>query len=524
MSLNNRHFWAEGVGVRPGHGQLLQLAQRFNAWVERRGDVVFALFVLFVAICCAMLAASRPLDHDEIFTYYVSRLDGFKAIYSALLAHADNHPPIDYWIRHAVLILASDSQLAFRLPSLFAFVGCMICIYVLLREWAGRSCALAGVGVLVVSQAGSTAYFARSYALILLWCSFGLLLWRWATMGIRRRLCLFGLGLLFASSPCLHYYAPFHMAAIPVAQLFRSIQRRKLDLGVWIAVLGIFAGLPLVYPLLAFARSFSASFWSPVNLGAAFESYGEMFAFGLPAFVGILVGAVILYEGTTPEVPAAALLASMPEKAAAVYLALLPAVIFIVAKLYTHAFLAKYCLSAVIGIALLLGCAASRSLSLRVAALMCLLPVGAVIFSTKAAVALKEGHPSEASRSVYAIVNSTSLPVVFDAAQPFLEAGVYAPESIRRRLFYLYNREVAVKMGREDTDQLAMPGIAMISPLKAVPEEEFLATHRHFLLIYGGNWLLKDLLERKHASASLKFLNGLQVMEVRLDPPDLNAP
>src|SRR6266542_179286 len=233
------------------------LLGHFDDHLQARWRVYLLLVCALAAVLSGLTAVSRPLQHDELFTYYVARQDSFSAIYSALVNRADDHPPLDYWIRHASMAVFGPGELAFRLPSIAAFIASLLGLFVLAQRFWGATSGFIAVGVALLSQANSMSYFGRAYSLILLWAIAGLLLWRMATDGWRRRWALAGLGGLFLTSTWLHFYAPFHLAAIVMAEIARVWKRRALDRGMLAAFFCSVLGLPLVSPLLAYAKTFS---------------------------------------------------------------------------------------------------------------------------------------------------------------------------------------------------------------------------------------------------------------------------
>ncbi len=491
--------------------------------LEVRGRAAVLVLCAATLLLTGILALTRPLSHDEIFTFWVASQNSLAGVYSALLQHADNHPPLDYWLRHVSMQIMGASELGLRLPSVIAFIGTMLACFALIRRKFGAVCGLIGVSVLLASQASSTSYYARSYALVLLWTTLGLLLWRMAADHRHRNAALIGLALLFASAICLHFYAPFHVMAVVAAEAVRTVQRRKIDWAMLAAFACGAAGLPVVLPLLPYARSFSKGFWAPVTMQAMLASYGDLFVYGLPGFF-VTLAAWAWFRASAFAGRGAAPLASgtgagarefLPELGAGLYLLALPFVIYAVAKSGSGAFLAKYCLSAVLGVAILLAYAGSQSVQLRGAALAGILGVSLAVLGAKAAAAVRSGHSDAHNPAIEAMLSQTELPVVVEAAQTFLETGQYAPPPARARLFFLDDLKTAMRYESETTDQIAMPGLARIAPFQVVDRADFLREHPHFMLLYEGGWLMQKLAD-DHAKMTIRYYGRTPVMDVDL--------
>ena len=492
-----------------------RLLARSAGFIEAYWKPLLGALCIATALLAGAVASGRPLEHDEIFTFWTARQSSLRAVYTALLEHADNHPPVDYWVRHASMQLVGSSELGLRLPSVLAFAGCMLAVFAVARRHWGAMAGFVAVAVLLASQASSSAYYGRAYGLILLWTALGLFFWRMAAGNRHRGVALAGLAVLFAGAVCLHYYAPFHMLAIVVAEAARTWQRRKIDWIVW----GVFGcgvlGLPLILPLLPYARSFSKGFWTPVTLRAALETYTNLFFYGMPAFYGMLVAWTCLQGRRKRSSGAAGTAPSefVPELAAAIYLLLLPFVILAIARLGTGAFQAKYCISAAIGVALLLAYATRQSAMLQWAALASILIFALATLGMKALAAGREGGPRERSRAIYALARETPLPVVIDAAQTFLESAHYAAPEVRERLFFLIDMEAALRVHHETTDLTAFPGLTRVFPARAVQRQDFIRQHPHFILLYEGGWVLQRLLE-DHPRVTVRYFQQMPVFEM----------
>lgn len=153
-----------------------------------------------------------------------------------------------------------------------------------------------------------------------------------------------------------HYYAVLGFAAIVAGECVRSISRRRLDPGVWIAfVLGC---LPVTFylPLLKAAHSYSQAFWSKPKLTNIVGFYNTLL---VPAAFVLCV--LLIMQGmyfmarSAHDTERDALPLSIPvhEIAAALAFTLLPVAGVLLAETVTGAFNFRYALPAVIGLSIL---------------------------------------------------------------------------------------------------------------------------------------------------------------------------
>jgi hypothetical protein len=470
---------------------------RADAFLEARARAIFWILAATAVVLAAITAANRPLDHDEVFTHSVASQGSPAAIYAALRSGADNHPPLDYCLRSASMVLFGGSEFGLRLPSVLAFAGVLACTFALIRRLWGAAAGLAGTAVVLASQGNSYAYFGRSYEFVLLCTAAGLLLWRMAATGEHRPVALIALAVIFAAVPALHYYAPFNVAAVVVAEVVRTTRRRRIDWAIWGAFACSIAGVVVDLPLLAYAQSFTKGFWTPVTIEAALAIYRELFQYGIPAIFGVIVVyAAVRYSGTgVPQRDEVIADNAAAELAAAVWLVALPFVIFVLARAGTGALMARYCIAMVLGAALLAAYAARHAPQFRVSFVPVVAAFAIAVMGAKAVSAAKAGHIKSEVAALYDIARATDLPVVIDVPQTFLESSFYADAPMRKRLFYLVDMESATRIQGQNTDQRVLPHLARITGYQAVALDDFLRQTHRFVLVYTGGWQLQRILE-----------------------------
>ncbi len=502
---------------------LLDLQRRFTDWLvqEERPRWVHFPFALFALISILLLmgtAAWRPLQFEEIVTYWVAKsAKDLPSLYDSLLKHLDNHPPLDYSLRHLSMRVFGDGALAFRLPSIVGFGLGLVGIYAIVIRFLPVACAVGAAALFAASQANAVGQYGRSYGILLGVCVGALWMWRvWADE--RKAWALTALALFMASAPMLHYYGPLHLFAVVVAELARTYQRRKVDWLVWGAFLATFACLPLVYPLAADAKKYSRGFWTPVSIDACLSIYKDLFAYLAAPLVFMLAVVVILrfwWPGNTAKFQLDRKAA--PEIVASLWLVLLPVVVFLAAKFVTGALFFRYAVSLIGGVCVLFGFSLRGSRYSRAAAIL-ILPLFAVgMIGAKAVGFARHFDPGPVAGSIEQIAKTTDLPLVLDSPQAFLETWHYASPEIRNRLYYLVDEEAAFRIQGQNVDQRFLLIFGERIGPHAVPRVDFLKVHPRFCLVFEGGWLLKSIGEEVK-SVSVRYLGRQALIDVSVDP------
>src|SRR4051812_35305951 len=208
------------------------------------------LCVLLFLLPSALCAHWKPLTNDELFTFEVSRLASVGRIWTALSAGADNHPPLDYLLRHLSLSAFGQSELAFRLPSLLASYLCLISIFQFVVRRASVVYGLIAVLIPLSTPLFEYSYEARSYTLLAAFAAVALAAWQRRTEGSRGAIVVLAASL--AAVLWAHYYGVLVFLPIAAGEMVRTQKTRRIDLAVWAALA---AGACALLPLLPMIRS-----------------------------------------------------------------------------------------------------------------------------------------------------------------------------------------------------------------------------------------------------------------------------
>jgi hypothetical protein len=352
----------------------------------------FAAAVTAVVLAVALpAAAARPLWLDEILTYHVLKGGSLGDLWHRLATGTQSDPPLFYLAARLSTGLLGDSPLTFRLPSVLGIVVMALALY----AFVARRCPLAYARLALLLALfppvlGHLAN-ARPYGLWLGCSGLCLLCWQIAgdTSGWRRRAALVGLAACSAASVASHYYAVLFLAALGLAELFRSWQARRLDVPVWFG-LGV-AVVPLVAcrPLIENAKSFITDSWAPPTLTD--PNHGllgvlQMLFADRPRLAVFLVTALVvvlhrLRHGRSGTRPAPVPGATATLLAAGAAVAAIPFLGFVLARCYTNNYEVRYVLPAVCGLAVLVPVAACRLAGARALPGHLLVAVTAALFA-----------------------------------------------------------------------------------------------------------------------------------------------
>ena len=483
---------------------MLRLERHLERW--RVGYLALVLAAFGAAL--VRNAIIRPLFYDELFTYSIARLDSVATIWRALRAGAENHAPLDYIIRHFALAALGDSELTVRLPGILALLATAAMLFRLTRRWTGTLCGLIAV---MVFACGIDPYTenARPYPTLLAVYAGVLLAWehvarRREARGLRRTLSLGLLALLCATAFLVHYYGVFVVIPPACAEIVRSFRRRRVDLPVWGAFLCVFAPLPLLWPLIQAARSYSSHFWGKVELsyvGLTYAYFGlrTLIPLALTLACGLLF--FLLTRDKRVLIPRLRGNLLVPLAAAAGLLAL-PWPLYLAGVLVTHAIAAHYVSAWIIGAGLLSAIFVRRSPFARWTAALTGIPWFLIMMSGLASF-ITPAPTAEIrhSASLLAAASArTGLPVVVPDSHVYMELRHYSAPAAAGVFVHPTDRNRAARLIGFDTDELALVNLSPWAGLNVPPCDSFLRAHREFLLyrtfrgVVPKDWLTPTLL------------------------------
>ena len=301
------------------------------------------------------IAAHRLLWYDEILTVRIAALPHLSTIFDALRRGADGMAPGYYVLATAAQRLVGSSNLAARLLSAMAVAAGLLITFDCARRLTDGLHGLIALAVLTCSFLPYYGYEARSYAIYFMLAA--LSLWIWACTGSNKFSAMaFGTVLFLAVT--IHYYAVLLLVPYGLWELhgWRPWQppSPKLTAGVLGAALAVALSANLMF---SYSRQISRDFWAPPSLPAFRAIFSELFPDGLFLLALIVIWIVVTagQRSTDADGPGAA------ESVGWLFLAI-PVAGFVLAKWKTNAFISRYFISALPGIAVAFSCLLWRHL------------------------------------------------------------------------------------------------------------------------------------------------------------------
>jgi hypothetical protein len=312
------------------------------------GTVLFIAYLITTAAIIGRFASLRPLWYDELFTLHLSQVDSISDLCGHLAAGVDLNPPLSYLCVRISTTIFGVSEWSLRLPSLLGMMVGLSGFYYALTPRIGGTAALLAVSVAVAPiKVWSFFLDARPYGIAFGFAGLAILAWQRASDG--HRSAAFTLGIVCALGMATHYYFAMMLIAIAAAEGIRSIEYRRVNDGVWVALACGGVMLVCLRPLWSVATSeFAAGFWAKVTLThAAIESaYLDHFdPAAIVRFVAIFLITILTLRSTIPVK-----LMPLSERGLFAVLLLGPVIGVVMAVTITGAFTYRYALFTAYGI------------------------------------------------------------------------------------------------------------------------------------------------------------------------------
>jgi hypothetical protein len=529
--------------VRPDSSPFVtvRLLRAIARFVETRSWLAFAMVSLVCGGGRLHALASRHLDHDELFTFYIAQAPTLRQLLT-LTRTIDLHPPLFYLLARASFAIFGVSAWSCRLPSTLAFLLTTGILFWLVKGMLSPLHGLIPVLLLWSSPFSYLASEARPYSLLLCFTTLVLASWyqaigrpdgrRWALFGI----ALGGFGLFLS-----HVLALFSCLAFITAESVRWWIRRKSDWQLWAVSLvpsvAALSYLPLIRLRsgVLYAEQYQATPWRVAS------SYWEVFRFlATPLTLIILIAVAWLFvskqRNTTFQRDSPA--TGVPLRALLLFLFLVPLEVGVLFARTGTAFFERY------GVVMLIPCVvfpavflgyrthcdrlAASGVAILLATLLILNTSGKAwlvgqlsdLFQPKVAARLlylislpPMGSPPLKTpivppyleRELYAVppvshLNTVEpgLPLVAGNGPTFLELDKYEDAALTQRLYLLTNHEAASSIAHSTVFDNYGQAQAVF-PIRGQVETycAFVREHTQFLVLGGYNhpdtWLLRKL-------------------------------
>lgn len=470
---------------------------------------VSAVAILFVtAVVSLVWSHYKLLSQDEIFVLQTDSVSSVRQ-----LVHIQRTTPISldplayHLLTHAATKVFGATAFALRLPSLAGFLLMQVCLFVLVRRRAGGRAALFAMAFPALTATLFYSAEARPYGMLLGLSALMLVCWRRATDEARPVSALVLLALTITVALNTHYFAILLLIPLCAAELARTMQRRRLDVGVAGAIAGGVAGIVFTMPFQKAAAEFRTHYYNggAVSVRAITQGYRALFvdythysmavqrsmafAFVCLAVMFAVACVRLLQRRMLPFADAVFV----------VVLTLLPFFGFVLARFVTHSFEVRYVLGALIGVSVLLALAlrdvlARPSLTLLTVMLCGAVGVGGWVRITdemRTSRTIMDGLVVPDAVKAAVLASPTGRLYVQDMGH-FDVASLYEPDvEMRARLALVYSRENEIRYDGHDTVSLTAMHMRAFTPYAIVEYRDWKKVPGPVVLLQfqsGWNW------------------------------------
>ncbi len=479
---------------------------------------ILTLSALYFALA-AGLASLKLFWFDEFITFYIAKLNSAHAIWAALARGADPNPPLSHLLVMWTMRLFGDGPIAVRLPAMiFGWMG-LYCLYVFLLRRVPAIHAAIGVCFALSTFAFTYGYESRSYPLMLGFAMLSLVLWREVVESRHPNLAAIGLAVALAGGISSNYFAVLAFFPIAAGELVRTIQRRRIEWRVWLALaagaLPLLAYLPLIHAGIA---RFAPYAWNRTDSGVIIASYEEMMeVIFYPTLLVLAAGAAAYVyqhrEKLRPTPPPDQHLSPVLERlyerkrrvkppvlplhelAAVMTLMAYPIIGYLIAVARAGMLSPRFVLPVCYGFAIALAVTSYRLFSKNVAGAVALL---VIVFSWGVARDIFNVCDLYDQRQAFYRIRDTLPPtgtIAVTDALLVLPLYYYSPPSVASRLVIPLDIAAVRRYKREDSpEQNLWAGRGAIYPVPIVPLRKFeQSTPNYLILTTEGNWMLQEL-------------------------------
>jgi hypothetical protein len=340
-----------GISYKPGPDDGSRPAG--SAW-SLIGAVAVATFYLASSI---YLASGRPFWLDEMETVLFAGLPKAVTIWKAV-SRVDpwGEPTPYYLVVHVFLRLLGPAEVAARLPSALALAAGLLVTFDCTRRLAGGLNGLAAVALITCTSLPYFGFEARCYGIYFMLAAMSLWMWVHTSRASRSSAVIFGTTIFLAAM--MHPYAV--LCLVPYAIWDLSLWRPwRLPSAKIIAGALAVACAGAVLWTQAMAAT-GKKFWKPSpSLSDLREAYTATFPGGLLLLVLAIVWiafAKIWIARVEKKGRAIPVLPMGPAESVGWLFMLLPIAGYLLARFATHAFLPRYFLGMLPGVAVAFGC------------------------------------------------------------------------------------------------------------------------------------------------------------------------
>ncbi len=478
---------------------------------SREGTFLAALLILLLTAAVAFTWSHvKLLSQDEFFVLQTDSVSSLRQ-----LIHIQRNYPISldplvfHLLAHACTRLFGPTALALRLPSIFGFLLMQICIFFATRVIAGSRAALVAMAFPALTATLFYAPEARPYGLLLGFYALAFLAWQTATRRTEKRTgSLIILALTIALALNTHYFGILILIPICIAEFVRTLQRRRLDLPVVVAILIGMAGIVFALPFQKAAGEFRKHYYNAgeISLRAVSQAYRSLFinyttqplAIQRLEAILLIVFALALIVLCVRRLRTGSIALPRPELVFLLALAALPLFGVVLAMFVTHSIEVRYVLSAIIAVAIFFAITVEPWLDAPFSSSTLTALLAFAILLT--GIIRIHDEQMKSTQILASLILPPALKTQLLALQDshlyiqdmghFEVASYYEPDpEVRSRITLLYSHDDELRYDRHDTASLTADHMQHFTAFPIVSYAQLKATAGdHMLVLYHSGW------------------------------------
>jgi len=310
-----------------------------------------ALLAGFYLATSIYIAAHRLYWFDELFIVRIAQLPSVATMWQALRHASDTMPPGYHLLMRMLGRGFGYSEVAMRIPSALAMVVGLLLTFDCARRLTDGLHGLIALSLLTCSLLPYYGYEARPYAFYFMFAA--LAFWIWTCTRDDSNWSAFFFGLALCLAVTMHYYAVLCVVPYAVWEIAGwkpgNHPSRKLIAG----LVGVILPAAFLSPLaMAFSRQFSRNFWAHPSFYSLRAAFLELFPDGL-FLLALMMIWIALLRSRDQETFVESML---PAESLGWLFLCIPLAGFAVAELKSNAFLIRYFIGALPGIAVAFSC------------------------------------------------------------------------------------------------------------------------------------------------------------------------
>ncbi len=456
--------------------------------------LLLGLFVVCLLISWGKEASHEALWMDEVLAVWTARMPTVHDVFSAPFQGSDFSPPTYHLLLHFLITVFGGSYLILRTPSVLAALISGLCVFGLLKRYAGIASAALGMVLCLLGILSSYTVEARPYTLVVACFAVATVLWDRLESRRSNAWRVGGITILLSLATSLHFYAVLLIPCLALMELLWSLIYRRLRLSVWLGLIAAGTSSLLWLPLIRAINRFntgdtaSMEYYAKPILARLGVTYMDLFMHGrraptvllvllcLAVFVYALSGtrwfaALPHFSDDKLQVPSLMNLYIIAFGTLA-----FPAIVFAFSRIITKTFNARYCVVACLGISIVTAYVIGQIPRFKLIAAPLLLFSCVIALRPTELIGVQTFSPDflEKLPKPYPIVVAEGLQYL-----QFVEA---APEQLKRRLVYVTTPPGATNSDPTNENQVKR-WLPLRPELKITDSTAFFSQNPHFYLL-----------------------------------------